>query len=90
MRNETGEYLYDSLEACRQSGGHLTSCDDDGYCTACGYQDDEDEDDCPDGKHEPDLSSIQASGDAPGVVDIWCGKCGRCGSVLLNPDDIQW
>jgi hypothetical protein len=31
-----GEYI--SLQECRKSGKHLTSCDGDGYCNFCGEQ----------------------------------------------------
>lgn len=33
-----GEYRYDTLEECVESGEHLSDCDDDGYCNHCGNQ----------------------------------------------------
>ena len=30
--------VYVPYEKCVASGGHLTSCDDDGYCNSCGEQ----------------------------------------------------
>jgi hypothetical protein len=33
-----GEYLYSSLDECKEAHDHLTSCDDDGYCNFCGEQ----------------------------------------------------
>lgn len=35
---DDGEYEHDSREACILAGEHLKSCDDDGYCDACGEQ----------------------------------------------------
>lgn len=32
------DYLYDSVAQCRAADAHLKSCDDDGYCNACGDQ----------------------------------------------------
>lgn len=33
------EYQYSSAEDCQQAGQHLTSVDNDGFCTLCGHQD---------------------------------------------------
>ncbi len=35
----TSEYQWDGSAECKQAGDHLKSCDDDGYCNACGEQD---------------------------------------------------
>lgn len=35
-----GSYLNGSLEECKANGNHLQWVDDDGYCNACGEQDD--------------------------------------------------
>lgn len=24
------------------------------------------------------------------VVDVWCADCGRCGSITIQPADVQW
>ena len=34
-------YRYDTLEECEASGDHNQSCDDNGFCNACGHQSDE-------------------------------------------------
>lgn len=31
-------YMYGSVEECIKYGNHLTTCDEDGYCNLCGYQ----------------------------------------------------
>jgi len=33
----------DVVRRCRDAGSHYRSCDDDGYCNSCGYQDLEDD-----------------------------------------------
>ena len=33
------DFEYSNQEECIKSGGHLTKCDNDGYCNFCGYQD---------------------------------------------------
>ena len=33
-----GNYLYKTVQECIASGEHLKSCDNDGYCNACGNQ----------------------------------------------------
>ena len=43
MSINDGCYLYDTIEECRESGDHMTNCDDDGFCNYCGEQDWEDE-----------------------------------------------
>jgi len=58
-----------------------------------------DPDFCPeseDHKHQPDPRSI-APADGAGrnrgtdwIVDVTCLKCGRNGSVSIDPKDIQW
>jgi hypothetical protein len=42
--------------------------------------------------HDPDASSIRpADGRHQNIiVDIWCKKCGQSGSVIIDPNDIQW
>jgi hypothetical protein len=42
--------------------------------------------------HLPDFTSTHPANGAEdsGIVDIWCAKCGQCGSVRIDPDDIQW
>ena len=32
------EYLYEDPEECLESGDHLKSCDEDGFCNYCGHQ----------------------------------------------------
>lgn len=34
-------YSYDNAIDCMIGDEHLKSCDDDGFCNACGYQDDQ-------------------------------------------------
>lgn len=34
-------YEHNTLEDCIASNDHLSSCDDDGYCNLCGYQESE-------------------------------------------------
>jgi hypothetical protein len=33
---EEGDYQYDTVEECRESGDHLKVVDEDGYCNWCG------------------------------------------------------
>jgi len=42
--DEIEEYEHDSAEECKAAGTHGLSCDRDGYCNFCGYQDYDDED----------------------------------------------
>lgn len=35
---ENGPIDYIGHNECRESGQHLTSCDDDGFCNSCGHQ----------------------------------------------------
>jgi hypothetical protein len=45
----------------------------------------------PDGRHEPDAATISHGRDTPdGVVDVNCGRCGCSGSLLLDPEAVQW
>ena len=37
----SGGYMYYTLEDCIESGEHLTSCDDDGFCNLCGNQEED-------------------------------------------------
>lgn len=34
--DEPDEYMWECLSDCKQAGDHLKSCDNDGYCKACG------------------------------------------------------
>ena len=36
-------YMYGSAKDCVKDGNHLTSCDEDGYCNLCGYQESADD-----------------------------------------------
>lgn len=41
--------------------------------------------------HAPDWSTVTPADGAPGIVDVCCRKCrGCCGSVRIDPDDIDW
>jgi rubrerythrin len=42
--SEESTYLWDNVDDCKEAGNHLQSTDDDGFCNACGNQDDNDED----------------------------------------------
>jgi len=33
-----GEYTHEDKKECSEAGDHLKSCDEDGYCNACGEQ----------------------------------------------------
>lgn len=35
---EFGEYLFDNTKECIAGRVHNISCDNDGFCNACGYQ----------------------------------------------------
>ena len=37
-QDDPDDYIYDSVEECKESGDHLVTCDDDGYCNLCGHQ----------------------------------------------------
>lgn len=41
-------------------------------------------------EHEPDWQSVRPVPELPGVVDVWCSKCGLSGSITLNKEDILW
>jgi hypothetical protein len=41
-----------------------------------------------DGKHVPDLSTIQQANGAEGVIDVNCKVCGVSGSMRIDPKDI--
>lgn len=50
------------------------------------------EEDCPKsltGKHEPDDGFTQAD-DVSWTADVYCKHCGRSGSLLVNPEEINW
>lgn len=36
-----GYYIYKTVQECIAAGEHLKSCDRDGYCNACGEQEDD-------------------------------------------------
>jgi hypothetical protein len=40
--------------------------------------------------HLPDFNTILMADDTLGVIDISCSRCGRSGSVRINPEDINW
>ena len=44
------------------------------------------------GKHEPDWASVTpaANGKTSGVLYINCKRCGRSGSFVCDPEDINW
>jgi hypothetical protein len=45
----------------------------------------------PDGQHQPDPATVSHGRDTPdGVVDVNCRHCGRSGSLLLDPEAVQW
>jgi hypothetical protein len=56
----------------------------------------DDDDECrssPNGKHEPDWSTLTNAlgvGAAPGIVDVACKHCGHSGSTRVLPEDINW
>lgn len=46
---------------------------------------------CIDGdEHTPDPQTVAQAQGVFWVVDVRCSKCGRLGSVPVQPADIQW
>lgn len=41
-------------------------------------------------EHEPDLSTLSACRDVPGIVDVVCAKCGQSASMQMDATDFDW
>lgn len=40
--------------------------------------------------HEIDWSTARPADGAPGIMDVWCSRCGESGSVRVDPDEVNW
>ena len=54
--------------------------------------DDDDESECCMHLLEHRVQTADATASEPGaiIVDVWCAKCGSCGSSTISPDDVDW